>query len=746
MAPRPNDLRPKTHVHRVQRGRTDRRQYDNVHRAILTGLLSSLALRGDGYEYSVAGGGKANIWPGSGVFEQKPKWLVAAEVVETTRRYLRVCGQIDPRWIESVAGHLVKRTYHGVHSAPAHASAMALEKITLFGLTIVAGRRIHYGPIDPAASRHLMIEQGLVEGHIEPKPAFLARNEELVQELERLQAKLRRRDLLAPDFARYEFYDRRVPADVYDGATLTRWLKTSPHGLTMTEADLLREGIGDLCEEQFPDTLNVRHLELPLDYQYEPGSQQDGVTLNVPIEALNQVAPEPLGWLVPGMIEEKVLALIRSLPKSLRTRFVPAPETAKQVVPMLHFGEGDIRAAVATALGRLGGVSVPPDAFQEDRLPAELRMNIRVTDAEGRLLASDRDLEAIRRQLGQQAAESFSQVDDPRWDRDGLSDWDFDELPAEIELPRGRLSVRAYPALLDRDSSVSLRLVDSPQRAEYETRFGLRRLCLLASQRELRAQVDWLPNLDKMKLYTAPLAGFDLRGQLVELLADRAMVADQPVPRSKDDFGRLLVAGRERIAWAAQELIALVGPIFEGYHQAYLAVDELCNTAGRRDAPVLRMGATAGLSGSVGPRRKALPGKPAVAPADRHDAAPRWQYAVDDIRQQIAQLMEPQSFSKTPWDWLRQYPRYFCAVRSRLENLPGGVPRDWQKFQEFQPRWQLYMELAKDHQTQGIFDAEMTHLRWMLEEYRVSLFAQKLGTAIPVSSKRLEQQWAKLRA
>ena len=294
---------------------------------------------------------------------------------------------------------------------------------------------------------------------------------------------------------------------------------------------------------------------------------------------MNQVAPEPLGWLVPGMLEEKVLALIRSLPKSLRTRFVPAPDTAKQVVPMLRFGEGDIHAAVAAALSRLGGISVPPDAFQEDRLPAELRMNIRVTDAEGRLLASGRDLEAIRRELGQQAAESFSQVDDPRWNRDGLTDWDFDELPAEIELPRGRLSVKAYPALLDRDGSVSLRLVDSPQRAEHETHFGLRRLCFLAAQRELKTQVDWLPNLDKMELHTATLAGFDLRGQLAELLADRAMVADQPVPRTKDDFERLLAAGRERIAWAVQELIALVGPIFEGYHQACLAVEEFCSTA-----------------------------------------------------------------------------------------------------------------------------------------------------------------------
>ena len=230
----------------------------------------------------------------------------------------------------------------------------------------------------------------------------------------------------------------------------------------MTRSDLLREGIGEIHEERFPDALSVQHLELPLDYQYEPGSQQDGVTLQVPIEALNQVTPEPLGWLVPGLLEEKVLALIRSLPKSLRTQFVPAPDTAKRVVPLLRFGEGKIHQAVAAALGRLGGIAVPPDAFQDDRLPVELRMNVRVNDAAGRELASGRDLEAIRRELGQQAAESISQVADPRWNRDGLTGWDFDELPAEIELPRGRLAVKAYPTLVDRDDCVALRLADSP--------------------------------------------------------------------------------------------------------------------------------------------------------------------------------------------------------------------------------------------------------------------------------------------
>jgi ATP-dependent helicase HrpA len=615
---------------------------------------------------------------------------------------------------------------------------------------IVGGRRIHYGSIDPVMSRHLLIEQGLVDGSIEPKPAFLVRNEALVEELERLQSKLRRRDLLVSDAVRYEFYDRRVPDDVYDGATLNQWLKNHPHALAMTEANLLRDEVDDRCKEEFPDTLNIGRLELPLNYQYEPGAEQDGVTLNVPLEALNQVTPEPLGWLVPGRVEEKVVALIRALPKALRTQFVPAPEAAKQVVGMLRFGEGDIRASVAAALSQLGGVRIPPDAFQEDRLPAELRMNVRVTDAEGGLLVAGRDLAAIREQLGVQAAEVFSQVDDPHWTRDGLTDWDFDRLPAELELARGRLSVRAYPALLDRGESVSLRLVDSLQRAEQETRLGLRRLCVLAAGRELKSQIAWLPNLAKIEACAATIPGFELRGQLIDLLAERAMLADQPVPRTKEEFGQLLAAGRERIGWAVQELTSVVGPIFEGYRQATLAVDQLCNSAGQTKMPVLHLGT----SGSTGGRKKAVREPVSLLPAtsrgNRSGAAspgsPRWQYAVDDIRAQIARLMEPKEFSQTPWDWLRRYPQYFRAICSRLENLPGNVPRDQQSFEAFESRWLLYQERAEHHQAQGIVDPELIQFRWMLEEYRISLFAQKLGTAIPISPKRLDQQWAKVQA
>jgi ATP-dependent helicase HrpA len=531
------------------------------------------------------------------------------------------------------------------------------------------------------------------------------------------------------DWLRYQFYDRRIPAEVYDGATLARWLGEdgNAHALLMTEADLLREPI-EVDRDAFPDSIAVRRMELPVSYRYDPGTAHDGVTVSVPLEGLNQLDPEPLEWLVRGRLEEKVLALIRALPKSLRTRFVPAPEAARKVLPLVHFGQGNLHAAVAAALSHIGGIEVPAGAFQDERLPDELRMNVRVTDENGRTLSWGRDLQTLRQQLGSKAAASFNSASDPRWNRDGLVTWDLDDLPSEIDVDRGGVVMKAHPALVDAGASVSLRLVDSPERAAHETHFGLRRLCLLAAEGELQTQIEWLPGLDQIEKLAAGLEGFNLRRELAELLADRAFLADRPVPRTKAEFQQQLAAGRERVGVAVQEVMELVRPLFEGWHETQAALEEF-----------------PGIIAPATPIRVA--GVPAVAMGKR-DASPagsKWQYAVDDIRQQIGHLVRPGFLAFTPWDWLRQYPRYFRAVRFRLEALSGSPARDRQKLDEFQPRWQLYLEQARRQEDQGIFDPELMHYRWMLEEYRVSLFAQKLGTAIPVSFKRLEQQWAKVR-
>jgi ATP-dependent helicase HrpA len=706
-------------------------KYAAVHRAILAGLLSNLAQKGETYEYTIAGGGKGNIWPGSGVFQGRPTWIVAAEVVETTRRYLRCCARIDPRWIEPLAAHLVKKNYRDAQWDAAAASATALERVTLFGLTIVPGRRVRLGPIDPRTARELMIRHGLVEGQLERKPEFLLHNEKLLDEMEQLQAKLRRRDLLLGEWSRYEFYDRRIPDDVYDGTRLLKWLRESAgamptlavgmqessasfsthahdkrgHGtqLYMTQADLIREETS-VAEESFPDTLSARHIDLPLDYQFTPGEPEDGVTVEVPLEALNQLDPTRLDWLVPGLLEEKVLALIRALPKSLRTLFVPAPESAKKVLPLLKFGQGDFHAAVAAALGKIAGQHIPHDAFQGERLPNELKMNVRVTGAEGETLAVGRDLDELRKTLGAEAASTFSETDDPRFNRDGITAWDFGELPAEIDVSRGYLKLKAYPALVDREENVSLRLFDSPDRAAKEMRAGLRRLFLLASWREIKTQIDWLPNIQQILVYAASLKGMDLRRQAAELLADRAFFEEgASFPRDEAEFKAHLKAGRARLGFGVQAVAELALPLFEGFHRAALALENMKN--------------------------------------------PNAKYAVADLREQFEHLLGPKFMTAAPWEWLKQYPRYFRAATARLESLSaGGLARDGKNYEEFRPRWEAYLKRKEEHASLGLFDPELEHYRWMLEEFRVSLFAQKLGTAVPVSGKRLDSQWAKIRA
>jgi len=725
-----------------------RDEYEPIHRAILTGLLSSVAMCGESGQYSVAGGGKALLWPGSGIAGAKPWWVVAAELIETGRRYLRCCAKIQARWVEPIAAHLVKRSYSDVHWDRDSASAVAMEKVSLFGLTLVSGRRVRYGPLDPAASRELLIQHGLVEGEMDRPPEFLIHNQNLMEEMEQLQAKLRRNDLLLGPWARYEFYDRRIPPDVYDGPRLTKWLRSAerkdPRVLHMTKADLVQEEAAEVPPEQFPDSLPVERMELPLDYQFEPGAEEDGVTVSVPQEALNQIDPERLGWLVPGLLEARITALIRSLPKQVRRLLVPAPDTARRVLEELRFGEGDLREALARVLSRIAGQRVSPRDFEEDKVPDNLRMNVRVVDAEGNPLAHGRDLDAVRRQLGMEAAAAVSALDDPRWNRDGLVTWDLDELPEEVELRRGGLCFKAYPMLVDRQQSVSLRLMDSAQRAALETRHGLRRLFVLADGRRLREQVDWLPGLSQMLLNAASIRPFDLRRELAELVADRAYlaggrpmtplsrfgrgaggegapcatasqkqcppsqphgfaeaVAHCPLPRSAAEFKERLKAGRERLGLAVQEVMDLAGPLLEAFHQARLALEQATGA--------------------------------------------KWAYAAADVRAQLDRLIVPGFLTRTPWDWLKQFPRYLRAIPIRLESLrSGGLARDRKHTEDIQARWQAYSEYARQHQESGIFDPELVLYRWTLEEYRVSCFAQRLGTAIPVSAKRLERQWGKV--
>lgn len=681
--------------------------FDAIHRALLTGFLASIALLTDRHEYTAAGSQKVTIWPGSGLFKEKPKWIVAAELVETTKRYVRTVARIKPEWIEPIAGHLMKKTYSDPEWDSQAGSAMAFEKVTLFGIPVVARRRTRYAKVDPELSREMMIREGLVEGHLEMELPFLRHNARLMEELEGLQTRTRRFDLVVDDDERFEFYDKRIPREVADIHHLKRWLRKAEQKrrglLNMQKVDLRRTGTEEVTGQEFPDAVKIGQLQLPIDYHLEPGSPEDGVTLELPQEAFNQIDQNRLGWLVPGLVEEKVAALIKSLPKSLRRQFVPAADTATQVASKLEFGQGNFEQTVARLLTEIAREPVAVSDFQQERLPNHLRMNVRIVNEEGESLATGRDLKNIRQQIGGQATTSFSKIDDDRWQRDGLKSWDFGELPAQITVQRGSISLKGYPTLIDDGDSVALRLRDLPVRSAMETRAGIRRLTAIALARFVKVQVDNIPRMNEWVMLSAAMGGaVAFQQNLGDLIVDRALFPDKgPYPRTEADFQQRVKKAKSLIPVATQDVTVLVGAIMSGYATLRKTINAT--------------------------------------------QSPHWKYAADDVKKQIAALTQPGFLTAAAWGWLRQYPRYFEAAIVRLQKLPkSGARKDSRAQQTIEDLVGLHQYRTEEHRERDIYDPELEHYRWMLEEYRVSLFAQELRTAIPVSEVRLEKQWAKV--
>lgn len=684
-----------------------------IHRALLTGFLASIANReSESAEYTAAGGMKAVVWPGSGTFGAKPKWIVAAELIETSKRYLRTVARIDPAWIESLAEHLVTRTHSEPHWDRSAGSAMAFERVSLFGLTIVPRRKVRLGRIDAVTARRLLIQHGLVERDFDCTAPFFVHNAKLIDELETLRVKSRRADFLKGEDALLEFYEQRIPPDVVDGPSLLKWCKAVPRisqeanerSLLLSREDLLNPERAEATSTDFPETLKLKHIQVPLEYKLEPGEADDGITITVPQEGLNQLDSHRLGWLVPGLLEEKVVALIKSLPKELRRLFVPVPETAKAVLKQIKFGEGDVNAAVAAVLTKLSGQRIDPSEIREADLPPHLRISVKVLGANGKTLGVSRDLDQLRGQLGAKASASFSAIDHSQWNRDGLTDWDFDVLPPSVDLEHGGLKLKGYPSLVDRGDNVSLRLADSAERAEFDTHLGLRRLFVIAASKELKKQVQHLPQLGKWQLLMATLPDNGrLPQQLVEMIAERAFFAGSTssCPRTKLQFQERVRTAKVAIPAAVQDVIALVGPLVAAYTEARQAV------AGCR--------------------------------------LPFAQTAIADCREQLARLTEPGFLTTTAWSWLQQFPRYFQAIAVRIKKLiAAGQARDQRATADIEPRWCKLLARLESAKQAGRHEPELATCHWMLEELRVSLFAQELRTAIPISPQRWDKQWEQM--
>ncbi|MFI0483587.1 ATP-dependent RNA helicase HrpA [Actinomadura sp. 9N215] len=690
---------------------------DRVHMSLLAGLLSHIGLvdadkkdtkQRRGQEYLGARGAKFAVFPGSSLFKKPPRWVMSAELVETSRLWGRVNAKIEPDWIEPLAEHLVKRNYSEPHWSKKQAAVMAHEKVTLYGVPIVADRRVNYGRIDPELSRELFIRHALVEGDWETHHRFFHDNRALLDEVEELEHRARRRDILVDDETLFDFYDERIPEDVVSGRHFDSWWKKArrdePDLLGFEKSMLINETAGGVSEADYPDAWKQGALRLRLTYQFEPGTDADGVTVHVPVQILNQVRPDGFEWQVPGLRTELVTELIRSLPKQLRVNFVPAPDYARKVLDRVAPRTEPLLDALERELTAMTSVPVAREAWDPSRLPAHLRITFRVVDdraAEGGgTLGEGTDLDELKRRLAGKVRGTLSKAASTV-ERSGLTEWTIGELPRTYERTQAGYDVKAYPALTDDGDSVSVRMYETEAEQRRAMWLGTRRLVLLNAPSPVKLVQGRLTNQGKLALSHNPhgsvAALFD---DCVTAAADR-LIAEAGGPAwDEDAFRALYDRVRADLHDATAEIVALVERVLAESHE----VDR-------------RVRGTASLT---------------LVPA------------LTDVRARLGALVHPGFVTATGWARLPDLPRYLRALQVRLDKLPENPGRDRTLAQQVDVLTQEYEQALRRLHPSRREDEPARQIRWMLEEFRVSLFAQQLGTRFPVSDKRIRKAMAAL--
>ncbi|TMQ90101.1 ATP-dependent RNA helicase HrpA [Actinomadura soli] len=685
---------------------------ERVHVSLLAGLLSHIGLadaekqdrQRRGQEYLGARGAKFAVFPGSSLFKKPPRWVMSAELVETSRLWGRVNAKIEPDWIEPLAEHLVKRNYSEPHWSKKQAAVMAHEKVTLYGVPIVADRRVNYGRIDPELARELFIRHALVEGDWDTRHRFFHDNRALLEEVEELEHRARRRDILVDDETLFDFYDERIPEDVVSGRHFDSWWKKARHAepdlLGFEKSMLINETAGGVSESDYPDAWKQGALRLRLTYQFEPGTDADGVTVHIPVQVLNQVRPDGFEWQVPGLRTELVTELIRSLPKQLRVNFVPAPDYARKVLDRVAPRTEPLLDALERELTELTGVPVAREAWDPSRLPAHLRITFRVVDDKGRPLGEGTDLDELKRRLAGKVRGTLSKAASTV-ERSGLREWTIGELPRTYERTQAGYEVKAYPALTDDGESVSVRMYETEAEQARAMWLGTRRLILLNAPSPVKLIQGRLTNQGKLALSHNPhgsvAALFD---DCVTAAADRLIAEGGGPAWDEDGFRALYDRVRADLHDTTAEIVALVERVLAEAHE----VDR-------------RVRGTASLT---------------LVPA------------LTDIRGRLAALVHPGFVTATGWARLPDLPRYLRALQIRLDKLPENPGRDRLLAGQADVLAQEYEQTLRRLHPSRREDEPARQIRWMLEEFRVSLFAQQLGTRFPVSDKRIRKAMAAL--
>jgi ATP-dependent helicase HrpA len=707
--------------------------YEQIHLAMLAGLLGNVGVKSDDEDWYLGARG-IKFWrhPGAHLSKKPGRWIVAAELVETTRLFGRGIAAIEPQWLPQIAGHVLQRQLLEPHWEKKAAEVVALERATLYGLMVYNNRRVNFARVDPVAARNIFIREALVGDAWETRLPFLAHNRKLIRQIEDLEHKSRRQDVLVDDELIYAFYDQQLPADVHSGATLERWVrdeaKRQPQLLQLTRDELMRHEAAGITSAAFPKVIRLGGIDCSASYLHEPGHAADGVTVTVPIYALNQVNEERCEWLVPGMLKDKVLALLKSLHQRPRSRLVPLPVFAEEFIEATPFGDGSLLQRLLQAVRERTQLDVQRADFKLEQLQPHHFMNLRIVDEHGRQLGIGRGLPALKAQWGGQARSAFqalaalksavplpaappqahaAQHQSPRSAPDGTAvqkdaggarytGWTFGELPELMEIRRGGQALVGFPALIDAGSHVSIEVFDEPDVAAAKHRSGFRRLVALQLREPLKYLEKNIPDLQRMAAAYMSLGTVDeLRAQIIDTALDRAFLAD-PLPHDERSFATRIEEGRARLNLVAQEIARLAASVLVEY---------------------------------------------AAAMRKLKDARPPKEVA-DDIQAQLSRLMPKRFIATTPAAQLQHLVRYLKGVSMRLDKLRADPARDALNMAQLRPLEQRYLRAVAERK--GTPDPRLEEFRWLLEELRVGLFAQELRTPQPVSVKRLDKAWAQV--
>ncbi|EOW9390074.1 ATP-dependent RNA helicase HrpA [Vibrio cholerae] len=673
--------------------------YHAVHSAILVGLLSHIGMKDqEKNEYHGARNARFNIFPASGLFKKQPKWVMSAELVETSKLWARVVAKIEPDWIEPLAKHLIKRSYSEPHWSKKNAAVMAYEKVMLYGIPIVPKRLVNYGTIDPVLSREIFIRSALVEGDWETKHAFFKQNRALLAEVEELEHKSRRRDILVDDEELFQFYDQRVGTEVVSGRHFDAWWKTAsrktPDLLSFEKEMLFKGDASHITDLDYPNFWHQGNLKLKLSYQFEPGENSDGVTVHIPLPILNQVEPHGFDWQIPGLRHELVVSLIKSLPKTLRKNFVPAPNYADAFLARVTPFEMPLLDAMEKELRRMTGVTVLREDWKLDQLPAHLKITYRAVDHRNRKLNESCDLHELKESLKEKVQETLSQVADDDIEQHDLHTWSFGELPKVYQQKRGGFEVRAYPALVDKKDSVEIKLFETEQEQLSAMRAGQRRLILLNVPSPIKYLHANLPNKSKLGLYFNPY------GKVLDLIDDCiACGVDK------------LIEERGGMVWEPQAFEALKEHVRAELGDTVVEIAKQVETILTTAYNI----------------NKRLKGKVDFTMA----------FALSDVKAQIEGLIFSGFATECGWKRLPDILRYMRAIERRIEKLPVDPNKDRLHMLKIESVANKYKELLNKIPKGMAIPDNVREIRWMLEELRVSYFAQQLGTPYPVSDKRV---------